>query len=225
MTTTTSDSAPLTVVLVHGAFTDASSWNGVIERLQAAGQKVTAPATRCAAFRLTRPTSRRSSSRSRDRSSPSATPTPVRSSRPPPQPRVMSSASSSSLPLRPTRASSSATLRPLPKTRSCQRLWLRCAIPLGPGPGRPGSWSSIRRSFERLSPPTSPPRRPPSWPRRSAPSRSWHFRSRAVHPLGGLSLPGQLSPPTTKLPGRTWSAPRRNAPARRSPRLTAPMSS
>ena len=44
MTTTTSDSAPLTVVLVHGAFTDASSWNGVIERLQAAGQKVTAPA-------------------------------------------------------------------------------------------------------------------------------------------------------------------------------------
>jgi len=33
----TSDSAPLTAVLVHGAFADASSWNGVIERLQAAG--------------------------------------------------------------------------------------------------------------------------------------------------------------------------------------------
>ena len=33
----TSDGAPLTVVLVHGAFADASSWNGVIERLQAAG--------------------------------------------------------------------------------------------------------------------------------------------------------------------------------------------
>ena len=29
--------APLTVVLVHGAFTDGSSWNGVIERLQAQG--------------------------------------------------------------------------------------------------------------------------------------------------------------------------------------------
>jgi pimeloyl-ACP methyl ester carboxylesterase len=40
----TSDSAPLAVVLVHGAFADASSWNGVIERLQAAGLKVTAPA-------------------------------------------------------------------------------------------------------------------------------------------------------------------------------------
>jgi len=33
-----------TVVLVHGAFADASSWNGVIERLQAHGVSVTAPA-------------------------------------------------------------------------------------------------------------------------------------------------------------------------------------
>jgi pimeloyl-ACP methyl ester carboxylesterase len=33
-----------TVVLVHGAFADASSWNGVIERLQAQGVRVMAPA-------------------------------------------------------------------------------------------------------------------------------------------------------------------------------------
>jgi pimeloyl-ACP methyl ester carboxylesterase len=33
-----------TVFLVHGAFADASSWNGVIERLQTRGVKVTAPA-------------------------------------------------------------------------------------------------------------------------------------------------------------------------------------
>ncbi len=33
-----------TVVLVHGAFADASSWNGVIERLQEKGVQVTAPA-------------------------------------------------------------------------------------------------------------------------------------------------------------------------------------
>jgi pimeloyl-ACP methyl ester carboxylesterase len=33
-----------TVVLVHGAFADASSWSGVIERLQAKGIPVTAPA-------------------------------------------------------------------------------------------------------------------------------------------------------------------------------------
>jgi pimeloyl-ACP methyl ester carboxylesterase len=33
-----------TVVLVHGAFADASSWNGVIERLQAKGVQVMAPA-------------------------------------------------------------------------------------------------------------------------------------------------------------------------------------
>jgi pimeloyl-ACP methyl ester carboxylesterase len=32
-----------TVVLVHGAFADASSWNGVVERLQAKGIPVTAP--------------------------------------------------------------------------------------------------------------------------------------------------------------------------------------
>lgn len=35
--------APLTVALVHGAFADSSSWNGVIELLQAAGVTVTAP--------------------------------------------------------------------------------------------------------------------------------------------------------------------------------------
>jgi pimeloyl-ACP methyl ester carboxylesterase len=35
-------SSPLTVVLVHGAFADSSSWNGVVERLQAKGVQVTA---------------------------------------------------------------------------------------------------------------------------------------------------------------------------------------
>lgn len=36
--------APLTVVLVHGAFADASGWTGVIQRLQAAGVTAVAPA-------------------------------------------------------------------------------------------------------------------------------------------------------------------------------------
>ena len=40
----TAVAASPTVVLVHGAFADASSWNGVIERLQKAGVQVTAPA-------------------------------------------------------------------------------------------------------------------------------------------------------------------------------------
>jgi pimeloyl-ACP methyl ester carboxylesterase len=40
---TTTAAAPLTVVLVHGAFADASGWNGVIERLLAGGVHVTAP--------------------------------------------------------------------------------------------------------------------------------------------------------------------------------------
>jgi pimeloyl-ACP methyl ester carboxylesterase len=39
-----SDTKAPTVMLVHGAFADASSWNGVIERLQAKGVQVIAPA-------------------------------------------------------------------------------------------------------------------------------------------------------------------------------------
>src|SRR5918997_4692414 len=35
---------PLTVVLVHGAFADASGWNDVVDQLQAEGVQVTAPA-------------------------------------------------------------------------------------------------------------------------------------------------------------------------------------
>jgi pimeloyl-ACP methyl ester carboxylesterase len=42
--TTPAATAPLTVVLVHGAFADASSWNGVVELLQADGVQVVAPA-------------------------------------------------------------------------------------------------------------------------------------------------------------------------------------
>ena len=37
------DGSRPTVVLVHGAFADGSSWNGVVERLQAEGVQVTAP--------------------------------------------------------------------------------------------------------------------------------------------------------------------------------------
>jgi len=44
MSQTNPTTGPLTVVLVHGAFADASSWTGVIERLQQAGVQVTAPA-------------------------------------------------------------------------------------------------------------------------------------------------------------------------------------
>jgi pimeloyl-ACP methyl ester carboxylesterase len=44
MSKTATETAPLTVVFVHGAFADASSWNGVIQRLQAAGIQVAAPA-------------------------------------------------------------------------------------------------------------------------------------------------------------------------------------
>ena len=44
MNTNPQDGSRPTVVLVHGAFADASGWNGVVERLQAEGVEVTAPA-------------------------------------------------------------------------------------------------------------------------------------------------------------------------------------
>lgn len=44
MSTNPQDGSRPTVVLVHGGFADVSSWNGVIERLQAEGVPVTAPA-------------------------------------------------------------------------------------------------------------------------------------------------------------------------------------
>ena len=43
MSEAATDNTPLTLVLVHGAFADASGWNGVIERLQGAGMQVAAP--------------------------------------------------------------------------------------------------------------------------------------------------------------------------------------
>src|ERR687890_1879500 len=42
MSTNPQDGSRPTVVLVHGAFADGSSWNGVVERLQAEGVQVTA---------------------------------------------------------------------------------------------------------------------------------------------------------------------------------------
>ena len=42
MSDTSTGSAPVTIALVHGAFADSSSWDGVVERLLAAGHKVQA---------------------------------------------------------------------------------------------------------------------------------------------------------------------------------------
>jgi pimeloyl-ACP methyl ester carboxylesterase len=64
MSATTSEAnsatASPTVVLVHGAFADASSWNGVVERLLDAGVPVKAPRIHCGASPSTPRTSRAS---------------------------------------------------------------------------------------------------------------------------------------------------------------------
>ena len=69
------DDAQPTVVLVHGAFADASSWNGVIERLQAQGMEVTAPAIPLRGISIDSAYTAACSSRSRGPCSSSATPT------------------------------------------------------------------------------------------------------------------------------------------------------
>jgi pimeloyl-ACP methyl ester carboxylesterase len=38
-----------TAILLHGAFADSSSWDGVVKKLQAAGHPVIAPSTHFAA--------------------------------------------------------------------------------------------------------------------------------------------------------------------------------
>jgi alpha-beta hydrolase superfamily lysophospholipase len=72
------DGSQPTVVLVHGAFADASSWNEVLKRLQAEGIQVTAPANPLRASPSTPPTSPAISTRSPARSLPSPIPTAVR---------------------------------------------------------------------------------------------------------------------------------------------------
>jgi hypothetical protein len=76
--TTPRATAPLTVVLVHGAFADASSWTGVIERLLASGVKVMAPQIHSVASPLTPPILPVCLTRFPARSLQSLTPTAVR---------------------------------------------------------------------------------------------------------------------------------------------------
>ena len=70
----TSDLTP-TVVLGHGAFVDASSWNGVIQRLLEKGVKVTAPANPLRGIAYDSSYTAACSSRRRDPFSQSAIPT------------------------------------------------------------------------------------------------------------------------------------------------------
>jgi predicted alpha/beta-hydrolase family hydrolase len=70
--------APLTVVLVHGAFADSSSPAGVIERLQANGVQVVAAANPLRGISIDSPTSPACSAKSPDGSLRSGTPTAAR---------------------------------------------------------------------------------------------------------------------------------------------------
>ena len=143
-----------TVVLVHGAFADGSSWNGVIERLQAKGISVTAPANPLRGLsadsaylagvldqtRGSRRPGRSLVRRGRDHATRRPTPR-------------TSSASSSSPPSRRTRARSSVRSRRRRRTASSCRRSSR--TPTRPATAQPASSSSsIRRSSATRSRPT-----------------------------------------------------------------------
>ena len=75
MSTNPQEGSRPTIVLVHGAFADASGWNSVIERLQADGVQVMAPRIHYVASPSTPPTSPAISIRYQAQFLPSATPT------------------------------------------------------------------------------------------------------------------------------------------------------
>jgi pimeloyl-ACP methyl ester carboxylesterase len=93
-----------TIVLVHGAFADASGWAGTITRLEDRGYTVLAPANPLRGVPPTPPTSPASWPPSTDPSSWSGTPTAARSSPTPPPATPMSRPWSTSPPSPPTRA-------------------------------------------------------------------------------------------------------------------------
>ena len=64
-----------TIVLVHGAFADSASWDGVIDALAGAGHPVIAATTRSGTWPPTPPASAMSSARLKGRFCSSPTPT------------------------------------------------------------------------------------------------------------------------------------------------------
>jgi pimeloyl-ACP methyl ester carboxylesterase len=78
MSTNQQEGSRPTVVLVHGAFADGSSWNEVIKRLQAEEYRLRPPQIHYVASPSTPPTSTAFSSRSPAQSLPSPIPTAVR---------------------------------------------------------------------------------------------------------------------------------------------------
>ena len=80
-----------TIVLVHGAFADASGWNGVVDQLEHKGYTVVAPANPLRGIAYDSAYPKATSPRSPDRSCSPATPTGAPSSRTPPTVPGMSS--------------------------------------------------------------------------------------------------------------------------------------
>jgi pimeloyl-ACP methyl ester carboxylesterase len=120
-----------TIVLVHAAFADGSSWDRVIERLQRQGYTVEARRSRFGASALTPHTWRASSSRSMVRCCWSGTPTAGRSSAMRPPRSTTSSASSSLRRSRRTPTKSSAMSRPESKDSILMTAQVQRTYPTG----------------------------------------------------------------------------------------------
>ena len=194
-----------TIVLVHGAFADASSWNGVIERLQHQGYSVVAPANPLRGLaadsaylasvvnKLDGPVLLVGHSYGGAVITNTATDAPnvvglvfVAAFAPDTDERLGDVAATSK--------------DSLLGTAQVQREY-----PAGPGGRRrPSSWS-IPRASGRSSPPTCRRSRPRSWPPPSAPSPPRRSAMYPDHRHGNRCHRGRWSPPATRPSASTRS--------------------
>jgi pimeloyl-ACP methyl ester carboxylesterase len=212
----------VTVVLVHGAFADSSSWNDVIECLQAKGVKVTAAANPLRGISID-----------------SAYIAGVFDETPGPVVAVGHSYGGAVITNAAKRAKNVAGLvfvaalapdegERLGEVEGVRRT-ASSTVRLSRSTTRPQTaaslrWSSrsIPRSSATRSRPTCRPRRQRSWPPRKDPSPSWRSPRRVAQRHGRTCRLGRSSPSATRLPERTSFDRWRIGPGPGSPRSKVP---
>ncbi|WP_078630103.1 alpha/beta fold hydrolase [Streptomyces sp. NRRL WC-3744] len=188
-----------TIVLVHGAFADASSWHGVIKRLQHEGYPVVAPAN---------PLRGLAGDAAYVRSVLASVKGPVVLVGHSYGGAVISEAATTSSPA--ARSARTSTPSPSPSP---------AAAPAPTCTSRPTSSTTS-------SPPTYPGRPPTSWPPPSGPSPPAPWRRRPPGPPGRPSPRSTWSPPVTRTsrrpPSASWPSAPTPTPSRSTPPTPSP---
>ena len=222
MSDTSTEAAPLTVVLVHGAFADSSSWNGVVERLQAAGVRVTAPPN---------PLRGIAHDSAYVESFIKQIPGPVLAVGHSYGGAVISNAATDAenvvglvfvAAFAPDEGERLGEVTPTSKDAVLGTALVPLQYPTGNGEETAVEFAIDPEKLHDVFAADLRPSRPRSWPRPSGPWPSSASRSRRARPPGGRCRPGPCSPAGTSRPAPTWSGRWPSAPGRRSPRSRAP---